>query len=514
LIKDILMLMYTFLNMFSVSTHPNFIDMSGKVLTKMFVDTDTGGLIDKEKSRLAVLYFTLIAYAAVFIFVAYVASENWFYFLVYPYSEDIMTNTVDEDGKNTYTEWSLAAWWAYYEKKQPTIFGVFHALFYTTTAIDSLVRRLRQNTRGTADYMSPLLHIGIFLGIYYLFNYWTTVTDSPVFDIIILIFMTFAVLRIVIMTHGSVGFTAPSAYYPPSLLSFVISLIKGFVLWTINYSLISIGKIAIYVYFMFISFAFISFSETKRKERGMIGRYFDTVEEMGKYHLLNSQKDYDKVIPPTWFAWSWAALLLELNWLSVSVIIIFLIMFFSLLAESGNNVQHFIPIFYFIVIFWGIAGVKIIINCAAWFLKKRPALEKEYLSSHVSTLNENPLSQTGKVNEAKYNIGINKGYDILKDTGKHVWNDAPKDTMRNLRELRSDLKYGFDTAVQNPATYVTNTAMIKPAAYVYDKAIVPAVNTTYNYMKPKPFESKVPETIAAINAAAEAASRETGIRLV
>lgn len=456
LIKDILVLMYTFVNMFSISTHPNFIDMSGKVLTKMFVDTDTGGLFDKEKSRVAILYFTLIAYASVFIFIAYVVSENWFYFLVYPFSENIMTKTaVDEEGKETYKEWSLEAWWAYYEKKQPTLFGVFHALFYTTTAIDSLLRKLRGMVKNTTestgyyDDYSPLFRILIFLGIYYSFNYWTTITESPVFDIIILIFMSFAVLRICAMTHGSVGFTEPPAYYAPGMLSFVITLIKGFVLWTINYSLVSIGKLAIYAYFMFISFGFISFSETTRKkDMGMIGRYRSTVEEMGKYHLLNSQMLADKVNgnkESDSFTWAAANLgiFLELNWLSVSVILIFLIMFFSLMAVSGNNVYSFAPIFYFILVFWCMSILKIIINCFAkwWFYKgsSDTALDKDTHSQEIkNTLSQIKLSQnnTGKIDikPPKYETGIVKAAEI-------IFRDTPKQLNRDVNELASDIKY-------------------------------------------------------------------------
>ena len=357
LIRDFIVMFYTLISVFNVNAHPNIIDIAGETLTKMFVDTDTGGLVNPEQSKLAIYYFTMIAYASVFIFIAYIATENWYYFLFYEFSEDIMTDVINKDGTTEKKEWSLQVWWSYYERERPNLFGLFHALFYVVTAMDSMFRKFRKWSKGSDNY-SPIIHVVLFLCIYYWFNYWVNMTSSPAFDIIFMIIMGFAVFRVCILSYGSFSFAPASVYYPPSLFSLVIFLIKGLVLWTIDYSLMSIGKMAVYAYIMFISFGLISFSETKRKNRGITGRFFDTVREMRDYLLLNARTISEKPgadIPNTY------AHFVEGSWLSISVFLVFVFMFMSLFPKT-DNIQLFAPLYYFILIFWGITIVKMIIN--------------------------------------------------------------------------------------------------------------------------------------------------------
>ena len=359
LLKDFLLLFYTLFSVFNVNTHPNLIDIIGETLTKMFVETDTGGLFDPEKSRIAIGYFTMIAYASVFIFIAYIASENFYYFLFYEFGENIMTDVINEKGDTEKKEWSLGVWWSYYEKKRPNIFGLIHAVFYMVTMIDTLLRRLRENTKGKSDDYSPILRILIFLAIYYLFNYMVTLTGSPVFEIIFMIVLVLAVFMICIKSYGSLGFAAASTSYAPSLFNIVITIIKIIVLFMINYALMPIGKLAVYIYIIFISFGIISFSETKRTKRGMIGRFLDTTREMRDYLLLTARinSNNNTII-------SSKAHFIEKSWLSFSVIIVFLIMLFTLIPniKDVQNFQMFAPILYFILIFWGISIVKIFMN--------------------------------------------------------------------------------------------------------------------------------------------------------
>lgn len=435
LIRDFLAIFYTLISVFNVNTHPNFIDIMGETLTKMFVETDTGGLIDPEKSRLTIYYFTMIAYASVFIFIAYIASENWYYFLFYEFSEDIMTNVINKDGKTEKKEWSLQVWWSYYEKNQPNLFGLFHALFYIVTAIDTMLRRLRENTKGYFDNYSPIIRVGLFLGIYYLFNYWVSMTTSPAFDIIFMIVMGFAVFRICMMSFGSFSFVPASKNYPPSLFSFVVTLIKGIVLWTLDYSLISIGKMAVYVYIMFISFGIISFSETKRKDRGIIGRFFDTVREMRDYLLLNAKSISGNPNAgfPSIFAYT-----IENSWLSIAVFLVFFILLMTLIPNT-KDIQLFAPIYYFILIFMGITVVKFLINNAKMFL----GIEKpnttttgtlDYQRGELSkNLSQGPLN-FNRLNprETQYKTGVvdalNIGKNIIQQKGEEIKNIYQGDT--------------------------------------------------------------------------------------
>lgn len=385
LIRDFILLFYTAISVLNVNSHPNIIDIMGETLTKMFVDSETGGMVDKEQSRLAIYYFTMIAYASVFIFIAYVATENWYYFLFYEFSENMMTEVLDKDGNPEKKEWSLQQWWSYYEKTRPNLFGLVHALFYVVTAIDSILRKLRNYTKGSDNY-SPIIHVLLYLCIYYWFNYFVTITSSPAFDIIFMIIVGFAVFRVCILSYGSFSFAAASQYYPPSLFSLVISIIKFIVLLSINFSLIPIGKMAVYAYLMFMSFGIISFSETKRKNRGITGRFFDTVREMRDYLLLNAKIVSEKTGAGKFEKWAY---FIESSWLSISVILIFLFLFISLFPNT-KDIQLFAPIFYFILIFWGISIVKIFIN----YLKKNPNISVSQAAS-VSTGNMTTNTTTG-----------------------------------------------------------------------------------------------------------------------
>jgi len=444
MIRDFLNMFYALFNLVNINGHPNFIDIMGETLTKMFVETNTDGLIDKEKSRIAIQYFTMIAYASVFIFISYIATENWYYFLFYSYSEDIVIPTgLYIDGQNgnkeeEMKEWSLLVWWEYYEKKRPNLFGFIHGLFYLVTWLDTVFRKIRRRVKGeNSDNFSPILHISLFLAIYYLFNYFVTITSTPVFDIIYLIVLLFAVLRICAYSHGSIGFTPASTNYSPSMIYLVISLIKGVFLWSINAALISIGKLTVFVYIIFMSFGIISFSETKRKDRGIIGRYFDTVSEMREYLLLNARiysEKYTDIFNRQMF---W----MEESWLSISVIIVFLIMFMTI-YQNVKDFQMFAPLLYFILIFWGISIVKIVLN-----ITKRLYTITSNTQPDITTTRNNIQAnlsndkKNGK--EQKYQLGIAKVFgnpifnpdkpSIIGDTLKHTFTEAPVDSINYIK---------------------------------------------------------------------------------
>ena len=439
LIRDFLAMFYTATSVFNVNAHPNIIDIAGQTLTKMFVETDTGGIIDPEQSRLAISYFTMIAYASVFIFIAYVASENWYYFLFYGFSEDIMTNITDKDGNKSQQEWSLGVWWSYYEEKKPNLFGLFHAVFYMVTAMDSMFRKLREFTKGEFDNYSPVIRVLLFMGIYYWFNYWVSMTSSAAFEIIFLIIMGFAVFRVCMLSYGSFSFAPASVYYPPSMFSLVIFIIKALVLWTLDYSLISIGKMAVYAYIMFISFGLISFSETKRTNRGVTGRFFDAVREMRDYLLLNARQVSKSDDFPIWLA-----KYVEVSWLSISVFLIFLIMLMTLISQT-KDVRLFAPLYYFILIFLGCSAVKTIIN---WFkmsdedtkietdMKVKTDKYNSTLSQNNFTTKEGPDSSRFDTKNTLYESGFGRGIQV----GKDLFNNKLINPIMNPRETFNTVK--------------------------------------------------------------------------
>lgn len=361
--KDMVVLAYTATSIFNVNAHPNIIDFIGAKLTTAFMEIDemdTTGKFDMEKARLAVFYFTFIAYAFVFIFIAYIATENWYYFLFYKFSHDItISMPADKEGNVKDVPFSLNVMWEYFQVRQPNIFGVFHALFFVVTALDTLLRKIRSWARGYFDMATPFIRIALFLFIYYLFHYWTTVTNSAAFEWIFWVVIMVSVALICITTFGSFGFTPPSPYFAPGYMHLAITLIKFFVVSTIDTALMTFGKTALYIYIIVMSFAIIIITE-KRNTPGKTSRFFafDTIHQMAKFDLLKlkgiaKQKGagfLDKM--PFW---------VEANWLSISVFLIFLFLFVSL-YNNTKDIQAFAPVFYFICFFWIASFFKGILN--------------------------------------------------------------------------------------------------------------------------------------------------------
>lgn len=367
--KDFFFLIKDIVQVLDVSAHPNVIDYIGDRIGEGYYQLSEG-TEDKDHYKeyiLAILYFFFS------ITLAYVASENWFYMLIYDFSK----NSYQEKGDDTHGMQTVniintpANLLNSLKKTSALMYKCLAPVFFPVVVLGTVVEKLKVFCYNNFSHHFQFIwaiRMALFFIIFLIFQFWTQITTNPLY-VAFLFFMA-----MICVAQNITMFEVPEGnFHYPAL--FAIALFLYFLL----VFLFSITKSIIFIYLASISFGYILRTE---------GSYFQTVDQMRMYYNLL----YDDAIiknkgNPTTQLFYHVGKFMYNSWFTICLIFIVLSFLLLCIRDNSNLTNH-------LAIFTGcfLIGLVVLIILPRIVIQQQTKIDETTIYEYKKTLNETIMS--------------------------------------------------------------------------------------------------------------------------